>query len=213
LVSGILAVILSANPNLTLAEVRWVLKESAVKSGLEGWSFDSNGHSLAFGYGRIDAGAAVDLVDGAGSFPIAWQAHNARILPDLGKESATGIYFINKGRKIYLQSVEKNTIGIKNRALVRRVENGISAEYRLGNRRLWIDDRLTLGLSEKLNQTDRVALFDELGLTKVKRLPANSYLVSTAASPDNTIVISREVLEHPLVRYCEPDVSRFMQKR
>lgn len=71
-VTGIAALILSANPNLTAAEVRQILIQTASKEvdqtldlandpnhqGLKG-TFNANGHSLFFGAGRVDAAGAV----------------------------------------------------------------------------------------------------------------------------------------------------------
>lgn len=58
LVAGICALILSANPNLTAAEVKSILERTAVKIGNR-WDYDSRGYSTKYGYGRVDAEAAV----------------------------------------------------------------------------------------------------------------------------------------------------------
>ncbi len=57
LVAGICALILSANPNLTAREVKQILMLTADKVGSP--SEYSNGQSLRFGYGRINAANAV----------------------------------------------------------------------------------------------------------------------------------------------------------
>ena len=72
LVAGIVALMLSANPNLTVAEVKDILQRTAVKIGIDQpyeyedhWGstytdeYDEDGHSQVFGWGRVDAGAAV----------------------------------------------------------------------------------------------------------------------------------------------------------
>ena len=56
LVAGICALILSANPNLRSSEVKDILIQTADKIG-DG--YDSSGHSLQFGYGKINAQRAV----------------------------------------------------------------------------------------------------------------------------------------------------------
>lgn len=58
LVAGVAALILSVNPSLTAVDVKDILEKTAVKIG-ESKLYDSSGHSLFFGYGRIDALAAV----------------------------------------------------------------------------------------------------------------------------------------------------------
>lgn len=58
LVAGIAALVLSANPALTASEVREILTSTAEKIGGPD-EYDSTGHSTRFGYGRVDAAAAV----------------------------------------------------------------------------------------------------------------------------------------------------------
>lgn len=72
LAAGIAALMLSVNPELTISQVRNILKETAVKINKENprnyqdtWgnnysdTYNEDGHSLVYGWGRIDAGAAV----------------------------------------------------------------------------------------------------------------------------------------------------------
>lgn len=57
LVAGVVALILSVRPDLTLAQIRDVLRTTAVKIGKSSDYLD--GHSKKYGWGRIDAAAAV----------------------------------------------------------------------------------------------------------------------------------------------------------
>jgi subtilisin family serine protease/subtilisin-like proprotein convertase family protein len=57
LASGVGALILSANPKLTLAQMKDVLKRTSAKIG--GASYDTSGWNVQYGYGRIDAAKAV----------------------------------------------------------------------------------------------------------------------------------------------------------
>ncbi|WP_171180668.1 S8 family serine peptidase [Ruegeria sp. HKCCD8929] len=59
LVSGVVALVLDANPDLRAVEVRDVLRVTARQIGQD--SDYENGHSPKFGYGCVDAGAAVNL--------------------------------------------------------------------------------------------------------------------------------------------------------
>ena len=59
--AGICALIVAANPRLTAAEVRDVLRESCDKVDVESGSYDERGHSPLYGYGRPDATRAVQL--------------------------------------------------------------------------------------------------------------------------------------------------------
>lgn len=60
--AGVVALVVSANPVLTAAELQKVLKDSATDRGAAGW--DSG-----YGWGRINAAAAVSLAVGGGAGP------------------------------------------------------------------------------------------------------------------------------------------------
>jgi hypothetical protein len=64
LAAGIGALVLSVNPKLRREEVKEILQRSADKIGS---GYDANGHSNTFGYGRVNAKAAVEL---AKSWPV-----------------------------------------------------------------------------------------------------------------------------------------------
>lgn len=68
LVAGVCALVLSANPELTAAQVKDILQRTADKIGAPS-EYDSNGHSRKFGYGRVNAlkavAEALRLKDGA----------------------------------------------------------------------------------------------------------------------------------------------------
>jgi len=58
LVAGVAALILSANPALTAKEVKQILEETADQIGHPN-DYDQNGHSVMFGFGRVNAANAV----------------------------------------------------------------------------------------------------------------------------------------------------------
>lgn len=68
LAAGVAALVISANPDLNAGEVRQILKETADKIedrqpdpvlGLTHGTYDNQGHSLWFGFGRVNAAKAV----------------------------------------------------------------------------------------------------------------------------------------------------------
>lgn len=63
LAAGIAALILSINPSLTAQDVRNILQSTAKKIGIDG-SYDTSGHNNQFGFGRLDAAAAVAMAMG-----------------------------------------------------------------------------------------------------------------------------------------------------
>ncbi|MBN2813966.1 MAG: S8 family serine peptidase [Bacteroidales bacterium] len=58
-VAGTIALILSANPELTLQQVKDIIRDTAVKIDPENGQYDVMGHSKFYGYGKVDAAAAV----------------------------------------------------------------------------------------------------------------------------------------------------------
>jgi subtilisin family serine protease len=65
IVAGACALILSANPELTSAEVKDVLRMSCEKVDVEGGTYDADGRSPHYGYGRPNIPHAVQLAQGA----------------------------------------------------------------------------------------------------------------------------------------------------
>jgi subtilisin family serine protease len=61
-VSGVVALMLEANPRLTAQQVRDVLCQTATRNDLAGADWNEDGWSPYYGCGRIDAGAAVATV-------------------------------------------------------------------------------------------------------------------------------------------------------
>ena len=64
LAAGVAALMLSVNPSLTAAEVRKILRETAIKIDPVNGQYDANGWSKQYGYGRIDAAKAVLVAQG-----------------------------------------------------------------------------------------------------------------------------------------------------
>ena len=63
--AGVAALLLSANPSLRWDEVRDVLAETADRIDEAGGEYDDHGHSRFYGYGRVNAAAAVAAVAGS----------------------------------------------------------------------------------------------------------------------------------------------------
>lgn len=61
LAAGVCALILSANPNLSLGQIKDILRRSADRIGS---GYDANGHSPKLGYGRINALKAIQMATG-----------------------------------------------------------------------------------------------------------------------------------------------------
>jgi len=60
-VAGVAALILSRNPNLRWDEVRDILKRATDRIDEAEGNYDENGHSIFYGYGRVNAAKAVEL--------------------------------------------------------------------------------------------------------------------------------------------------------
>lgn len=70
-VAGVVALILSRNPNLRWDEVKDILKRSCDRIDPSGGSYDANGHSSFYGYGRVNALKAVELALPAQPDPVS----------------------------------------------------------------------------------------------------------------------------------------------
>lgn len=58
--AGVAALVLAVNPSLKWQEVRAVLKDACERVDPQGGAYDAAGHSDTYGYGRLNARAAVD---------------------------------------------------------------------------------------------------------------------------------------------------------
>jgi subtilisin family serine protease len=64
--AGVFLLVFSANPNLTREEAIAIVEDTAVKIDQAGGSYDSNGHSNFYGYGKVNAQAAVEAAASGG---------------------------------------------------------------------------------------------------------------------------------------------------
>lgn len=62
--AGVVALMLGTNPNLTPPEVREIIRKSCDIIDKEGGEYDKQGHSIYYGYGRINAEKAVKTAQG-----------------------------------------------------------------------------------------------------------------------------------------------------
>ncbi|HEY9878687.1 MAG TPA: S8 family serine peptidase [Leptolyngbyaceae cyanobacterium] len=113
--AGVAGLVLSANPNLTAREVREILQSTADKIvdpnpdpqlGLHYGTYDKNGYSLWFGYGKVNAAKAVQearrrLYSGRGvSRLVRSQNQTAVTIPDANPGGATSALRIADQGKI-----------------------------------------------------------------------------------------------------------------
>ncbi len=83
--AGVAALVISANPTLTVADVRDILRRACIKIDPQNGQYDQDGHSPFYGYGRLDAGAAVKLAkEKLGRLSVFSKLVNIPI-PDLGR--------------------------------------------------------------------------------------------------------------------------------
>ena len=64
--AGVFALVFSANPNLTREEAIEIVQDTAVKIDPAGGNYDANGHSDYYGFGKVNAQAAVEAAVAAG---------------------------------------------------------------------------------------------------------------------------------------------------
>ncbi|GCL39461.1 peptidase S8 and S53, subtilisin, kexin, sedolisin [Sphaerospermopsis reniformis] len=110
-VAGIAALILSVNPDLTAQQVNRILQETTDKIvdpepdpqlGLRGGTYDSNGHCIWFGYGKVNAAKSVrvaqQLSKVTSSVNKQLQGENKNIvaIPDNDKRGIRSIITVNE---------------------------------------------------------------------------------------------------------------------
>lgn len=64
--AGVVALMLASNPSLTPVEVRELLRETCEQIDVAGGEYDEAGHSISYGYGRVNARDAVEAAAAAG---------------------------------------------------------------------------------------------------------------------------------------------------
>lgn len=72
LVAGICALVLSAKPELKAQEVKEIIEGSARRIDADGGSYDERGHSVYFGYGCVDAAAALRALEKQNEAKKSW---------------------------------------------------------------------------------------------------------------------------------------------
>lgn len=110
LVSGVCALMLSANPDLTAVEVKEILKDTAEKIDPNGGDYDGNGHSRIYGFGRIDAQRAVqaarDLRTTGGVTEVRFESDPDLAIPDHQPAGITDVISVNRQTSVETVAVE-----------------------------------------------------------------------------------------------------------
>ncbi|MBN2348331.1 MAG: S8 family serine peptidase [Bacteroidales bacterium] len=94
LCAGLAGLILSVDPELTYADVREIIKNTADKIDAVNGQYDANGHSSKYGHGRINAKAALEMASGSSpvekSVKTLYMEHRVKTpIPDMGEITDT----------------------------------------------------------------------------------------------------------------------------
>ncbi|MEM7586699.1 MAG: S8 family serine peptidase [Acidobacteriota bacterium] len=83
LISGVIALMLSVNPNLTPAEIRQILHDTADKVGGYDYNYDPDkpGHSFELGYGRVNALRAIGAANSGSLFADSFESGDTAAWP------------------------------------------------------------------------------------------------------------------------------------
>jgi len=220
LVAGVIALILSARPDLTNDQVCWILKNSAETDLYTGtYPFNENGHSIAFGYGKVDAGAALHLLGSIAPGSLNCSTNltpKYNPLPDIG--APTNFFYINKNRRIYLKLRDKQEDPFRDKkSTINKLKdkNYIAVSYSDSTAIMYLTDYITIGFEEKLTTDEREKLFSDYQLKEIRELALpNSWLVKGLSSiPTDSLFISVELTKNERVSFAEPDLLRHMEKR
>ncbi|AFY33376.1 S8 family serine peptidase [Calothrix sp. PCC 7507] len=155
-VAGVAALVLSANPDLTAGQVKRILQETADKIvdanpdpqlGLRAGTYDVNGHSQWFGYGKINAAKAVQAasqlraVASSGTKQIGGRNDSQMAIPDNNRQGIKSAIAISEPNtvqniqvtvnithdflgdlEIYLIAPNNQQVLLQNRTLGRRTD-------------------------------------------------------------------------------------------
>ena len=99
-VAGVAALMLAANPDLTSAQVKEIIKNSCDRIDEQFGNYGSDGHSPFYGYGRINALRAVQNAQAAG--------HTIDTPASETSFAVSGISHFNKSGKVKLEDGKKN---------------------------------------------------------------------------------------------------------
>lgn len=123
-VAGVVALMLAVNPDLNWQQVKSVIRSSCDKIDENGGSYDSNGHSPYYGYGRINAGLAVRnaIAAKAGEIP-------ELDLKGVAHFKKAGEVSIQEGTWLGLQQSSDRFLGFQLRT--KPFQPGLELEYRV----------------------------------------------------------------------------------
>lgn len=123
-VAGVAALVLSANPDLTAAEVKQILEKTADKIGDAG-SYDASGHSTMYGYGRVNAANAVRMALGLPLKVYQTAPANVEDIPTFAFDYGTaieGIHDVDDEEVIVTVQINEDQAG---QALLAELEVGL----------------------------------------------------------------------------------------
>ncbi len=112
LVAGIAALMLSANPMLTSAEIKEIMRKTAVKIDPSNGKYSPQGHSPYYGWGRIDAHACVskatDMRDSTALTNKAYTSTRYRDIPDNNAKGVSDTILVKDQGRITSMEVQVN---------------------------------------------------------------------------------------------------------
>lgn len=129
-VAGVAALVLSANPDLTAAAVKQILEKTADKIGDAG-SYDAEGHSSMYGYGRVNAANAVRMALGLPLQEYQTAPANVEDIPTFAFDYGTaieGVHDVDDEEVIVTVQVEEDQAG---QALLAELEVGLTHDPNL----------------------------------------------------------------------------------
>lgn len=95
--AGVGALVMSALPDLSADDVQLLLENTAQKIDAAGGNYDGAGHSTAYGYGRVDAQAALEGQVASLEFPTGIQRCDAPIPVTVSIPAAPGLGSVSVG--------------------------------------------------------------------------------------------------------------------
>lgn len=237
LVSGVIALAMSRDPNLTLPQTRWILKNAARRDILDDTFYPfTDGYSEGFGYGMVDAAKVVELAgkpqelnwsprSGAakiiGKRESAYREKwNARLRRNLGTESE--LYYRFNGRRVNLAEVAPGEVPVAHRNLKdiqQGLENGnLKAVTVKGTRPVrYAAGKILVRLGNLFSAAAREKLWERFSVRETEQLYKDYFLVEPlnpgAKAAQTALAIIHEMLESGEIESARPQFRQPVRRR
>ncbi len=159
-VAGVAALMLAVNPDLTWQQVKEIIKNSCDRIDEQFGSYDSNGHSPFYGYGRINALRAVENAKAAGQ-SVSTSAKVEFSVKGLANFNKSAKVALADGKKLAPKSGSKSQRFLGFQLNVEPFHPGLSISYQVMVKNVGVkkgEDGQFVGIKDRRRSTVGIAI-------------------------------------------------------